>query len=137
MDGAHSQNSPLFIDFVDFKKAFDSINQDMMFAILQHYRIVDQDCPDNSSLIRPVEMPGFNSWTTIKTIRYYHRSVTRWPTSTIYIHHRDRLCLKRPAGDFGYFDQKWNNLDNSGRVNRSTTRISCYKKFAKDIYKKS
>ena len=32
MDGAHSQNILLFITFVYFKKAFDSIYRDMMFA---------------------------------------------------------------------------------------------------------
>ena len=42
MDGAYSQNTPLFISFVDFKEAFDSINQDMMFSILQDYGIADK-----------------------------------------------------------------------------------------------
>ena len=42
MDGAFSQNIPLFITFVDFKKAFDSIDRDIMFAILQHYGIPDK-----------------------------------------------------------------------------------------------
>ena len=38
MDGAFSQNIPLFITFVDFKKAFDSIDRDMIFAILTNGR---------------------------------------------------------------------------------------------------
>ena len=42
MDGAYSQNIPLFITFVDFKKAFDSIDRSMMFAILRHYGIPDK-----------------------------------------------------------------------------------------------
>ena len=37
LDGAYSQNIPIFITFVDFKKAFDSIVRTMMFAILRHY----------------------------------------------------------------------------------------------------
>ena len=48
MDGAFSQNMdygwrflPLFITLVDFKKVFDSIDRDMMFVILQHYKIPD------------------------------------------------------------------------------------------------
>ena len=39
MDGAFSNDIPLFITFIDFKKAFDSIDRDMMFAILLHYGI--------------------------------------------------------------------------------------------------
>ena len=45
MDGAFSQNIPLFIPLfiiVDFKKAYDSIYQDMIFAILQCYGIPDK-----------------------------------------------------------------------------------------------
>ena len=45
MDGAFSQNIPIFITFLDFNKAFDSIYRDMMFAILkskQHYEILDK-----------------------------------------------------------------------------------------------
>ncbi|MBI3246239.1 MAG: hypothetical protein HYZ50_07010 [Deltaproteobacteria bacterium] len=37
IEGAESGKIPLFITFVDFKKAFDSIDRDMMFAILRHY----------------------------------------------------------------------------------------------------
>ncbi|CAF0934011.1 unnamed protein product [Brachionus calyciflorus] len=39
IDGAIIQDIPLFITFIDFKKAFDSINLKMMFAILRHYGI--------------------------------------------------------------------------------------------------
>ena len=39
MDGAESDKIPLFITFIDFKKAFDSIDRGMMFAILRHYGI--------------------------------------------------------------------------------------------------
>ena len=39
MEGAKSENIPLYITFIDFKKAFDSIDRDMMFAILRHYGI--------------------------------------------------------------------------------------------------
>jgi hypothetical protein len=34
MDVAQCDGVPLYIKFVDFKKAFDSIDRDMMFAIL-------------------------------------------------------------------------------------------------------
>ena len=39
MEGAEFDQEVLFITFVDFKKAFDSVDRDMMFAILRHYGI--------------------------------------------------------------------------------------------------
>lgn len=39
MAGAEHDGCPLFLTFVDFKKAFDSIDREAMFAILRHYGI--------------------------------------------------------------------------------------------------
>ncbi len=39
IEGARAQLLPLYITFVDFKEAFDSIDRPMMFAILRHYGI--------------------------------------------------------------------------------------------------
>ena len=39
MEGFKEYQLPLIVTFVDFKKAFDSINRSMMFSILRHYGI--------------------------------------------------------------------------------------------------
>ena len=41
-EGASAKQLPLYATFIDFKKAFDSINRDMMFAILRHYGIPEK-----------------------------------------------------------------------------------------------
>ncbi|CAF0980581.1 unnamed protein product [Brachionus calyciflorus] len=42
MEGASARQLPLFITFIDFKKAFDSISRKMMFGILRHYGIPEK-----------------------------------------------------------------------------------------------
>ena len=42
IEGAYAQDIPLYITFIDFKKAFDSVDREMMFAILRHYGIPAQ-----------------------------------------------------------------------------------------------
>lgn len=39
IEGERAQLLPLYIAFLDFKKAFDSLDRPMMFAILRHYGI--------------------------------------------------------------------------------------------------
>ena len=42
LEGANDKQIPIFITFVDFKKAFDSINREIMFSILRHYGIPER-----------------------------------------------------------------------------------------------
>ena len=42
MESASSQDIPLFITFIDFMKAFDSIDREMMFAIIRNYNIPEK-----------------------------------------------------------------------------------------------
>ena len=42
MEGANYQKIPLYITFVDFMKAFDSIDREIMFSILRHYGIPEK-----------------------------------------------------------------------------------------------
>jgi hypothetical protein len=39
IEGAINKNIEVYIVFVDFKKAFDSLNRSTMFSILRHYGI--------------------------------------------------------------------------------------------------
>ena len=39
MEGFREHQLPLIATFVDFKKAFDSINRSVMFSVLRHYGI--------------------------------------------------------------------------------------------------
>ena len=41
MEGEDDQQLPLFVTFIDFKKAFDSIGRNAMFKVLRHYGIAE------------------------------------------------------------------------------------------------
>ena len=137
MDGAHSQNIPLFITFVDFKKAFDSIDRDMMFSILQHYGIPDKIVSairvlyDQSTC--QVYLQGQRSEPFAITTGVLQGDVLAPFLFIIVIDY----VSKRSVGDFGYLTHKGNTQDNSGRTVRSTTRETDYKvndlTFADDI----
>ena len=39
MEGFQDNRLPLTVTFIDLKKTFDSINREVMFAVLRHYGI--------------------------------------------------------------------------------------------------
>ena len=86
MDGAYSQNIPLFITFVDFKKTFDSIDRAMMFAILRHYGIPDKIFSPNRVLYDQSTFQ-VNLRGQVSDPRHHHRGATRRCASTISIHY--------------------------------------------------
>jgi exonuclease III len=137
MDGAHSQNIPLFITFVDFKKAFDSIDRPMMFAILRHYGIPEK-------IVSAIRVMYAES----KCQVYLQGEVSEPFKVTTGVLQGDVLApflfiividyiTRESAGDFGYLTHKGNDQDKSGRQLRSTTRQPDYKvndlNFADDV----
>jgi hypothetical protein len=96
MDGAYAQNIPLYITFIDFKKAFDSVDREMMFAILRHYgipaKIVDAIRVLYDKSKSQVYLQGQCS--ELRTIRSHNRSTSRRCPGALPLHHRHRLHLQ-------------------------------------------
>ena len=119
MDGAYSNNIPLFITFVDFKKAFDSIDREMMFAILLYYGIPEKIVKairvlyDNSTsrvYIDGTESEPFNITTGV-----LQGDVLAPFLFIIVIDYISKLS----AGNYGYLTHK--GTATTGRVTRVTT----------------
>jgi hypothetical protein len=115
MDGANIDATPLFITFIDFKKAFDSVDRDMMFAILRHYGIPEK-------IVNAIRVLYDHS-----TSRVYVDGQTSQPFDiTTGVLQGDVLApflfiividyiSKRSAGDHGFITHKGNTNDTSGR----------------------
>ena len=122
MDGAYSNDIPLFITFIDFKKAFDSIDRDMMFAILLHYGIPPiivkaiRVLYDNSS--SRVFINGQVSEPFDITTGVLQGDVLAPFLFIIVIDYVSKLS----AGGYGYVTHKGSSNDSSGRNMRRTTR---------------
>ena len=114
MDGIFSQNIPLFITIIALTKAFDPIERDMLFAILQHYGIPHKIISNSRQ----------NSF-TFKNSYNNNLLLPHECYKVIYQHHRDILCLKKICRRF--LSHKGNNQYNSGRDRRSTARLADYK----------
>jgi hypothetical protein len=122
IDGATGGTLPLYITFIDFKKAFDSIDRDMMFAILRHYGVPEK-------IVKAIRVLYDNS-----TSRIYIDGQHSEPFNiTTGVLQGDVLApflfiividyiTKRSAADFGYITHKGNSADVSGRTVRNGTR---------------
>ena len=49
--------SPVYINFIDFKKAFDMIDGNTMWRIMVHYGIPPEDCEYNTQLVWWYDLP--------------------------------------------------------------------------------
>jgi len=122
IDGADIRSLPLFLTFIDFKKAFDSVDRDMMFAILRHYgiplKIVDaiRVLYDNST--SRVYVEGQTSELFNITTGVLQGDVLAPFLFIIVIDY----ISKRSAGDSGIQTHKGNPTNTSGRSMRSSTR---------------
>jgi exonuclease III len=123
MDGAFSDAIPLFVTFIDFKKAFDSIDRDMMFAILRHYgipqkivsaiRVLYDDSKSRVYVDGQLSEP-FDISTGV-----LQGDVLAPFLFIIVIDYVSKLS----AGEFGYLTHAGSSTNSSGRSVRSTTRM--------------
>ncbi len=137
MEEAERKQRSLFITYVDFKKAFDSIDRSMMFAILRNYgipeKIVDaiRVLYDDSKC--QVFLKGQLSEPFDVTTGVLQGDVLAPFLFIIVIDY----VSTQAAGDFGFLTHKGNSVDTSGRQMRTTTRIPDRKindlAFADDI----
>ena len=137
IDGAYNDGKTLSVTFIDFKKAFDSIDRDMMFAILLHYGIPEQIVKairvlyDHSA--SRVCVDGQVSEPFDITTGVLQGDVLAPFLFIIVIDYVSKIA----EGEFGYLTLKGNNSDTSGRIMRTTTREvdrrMCDLDFADDL----
>ena len=66
-----------YINFIDFKKAFDRISREVLWRLLRHYGM-----PDKVITIIEALYEGGTQWTEDPTIEYNHWGKTRLPAIT-------------------------------------------------------
>jgi hypothetical protein len=122
MDGAYSEGKPLFLTFVDFKKAFDSIDRYMMFAILRHYGIPEKIVEAIRALYdhstSRVYVDGQYSQPFDITTGVLQGDVLAPLLFIIVIYY----VTRQSASEFGYLTHKDTKPKESGRTLRTTTR---------------
>ena len=125
MEGASSQDIPLFITFIDFMKAFDSIDREMMFAILRHYGIPEQ-------IVSAIRVLYDDSTSRV----YVEGEFSEAFKITTGVLQGDVLApflfiividyvSKQSEEDFGYVTHKGSAPRTSQRPTRSTSAIQC------------
>ena len=80
-------NSSLYVNFVDFQKAFDSLDRNSLWA-LQYMRETHHYCPET---VPTINMPISSQWLSLRTFLSRYWNQTRLPTLTIIVPNGSRL----------------------------------------------
>ena len=62
--------SSLYINFIDFEKAFDSISREVLWRLLRHYAYACQGGYYHQSSLGQLFCTGVTQWTEDPTIEY-------------------------------------------------------------------
>ena len=100
-----ARNLPAVIKFIDFRKAFDSINRRKMLQILKAYGVPAQ-------LVDAIGKTYWETWANVLSLdsensSNNHRHATRRHTGPLLGHNTSRLCTTR--GYQGSWGESWTN----------------------------
>ena len=85
-------NSLLYVNFVDFQKAFDSLDRNSLWTLMRHYGIPEKLITIIQKLYRPLTCQIFhNGSLSLRTFISRYGSQTRLPTLTIIVPNGSRL----------------------------------------------
>ena len=106
-------NSSFYINFIDYEKAFDSVDRDMLWKIMRHYGIPEKIV----NLVRSLcwnQLPGVTWRTALRTFPDQHRSKARMPTFTFPFHPCSWLDSQRKYKR----EEMWSAMDTLATVGR-------------------